>query len=658
MSLISSALKLAYNDKGVVVDEASDYRPDDKSKEMLALIRRCFTTGDTTMNEPRAEFNDLSVITRMSVDQMAWNTYQSNDGDPVGGDETMAWRSRAMKPIVRNKIVSIAAHATARLIFPKIFAYDDNNDEQVDAAVVMRDLMEWTADQSDYNQTSFYSIISALINPAAIINTDYVECYKAVKKKGKNGWDITYEIDEDNTGFKDTVVPVDELYIENIYEHDIQKQGWLIWRKIQSYSLLKAKYGKLYPETFKYVKPGIQLFYNSPNQTFYNVYDQELTGELGEEIIYWNKELDTKQIVVNGVLLTDCEEPNPRIDKRYPFVKFGYELIDEGKFFYYKSLAFKMKQDADIVNTLYPMIIDGTYLNIFSPIKVTGSEAIGSDVIIPGAAITLSSPDADLQPIRVAQDIRAGMETLAQVENSINQSSQDPILAGNQMGKGSQTAYEISKIEQNASTVLGLFLKMIAFYVKAYGKLRMSDILQYMTIGEVSKIDGTSLTYKTFLLPEKNVDGKNKTRKIAFDPSMPTEPISGEEAMIQSFEIMKLEKEGGDKTQLYRVNPQLFRDLKYELKVSADVLQPTSEELEKAYILEQYDRMIANPLANQEEAFKLLLSAYPKTKGDIEKYIKIPEPVQQQRAVGCQHDATRHEDGGIPCHALRRRADD
>jgi hypothetical protein len=287
-----------------------------------------------------------------------------------------------------------------------------------------------------------------------------------------------------------------------------------------------------------------------------------------------------------------------------------------------------MKQDANIVNSLYPMVIDGTYLSIFPPVAFTGSEAFGSDVVIPGAAITLSDADAKVNPIRVTQDINSGLNMLNTVEESIAASSQDSILSGQQSTGGSQTAYEISKIEQNANTVLGLFVKMISFYVKSYGNLRLSDILQYLTIGEVSKIEGNdSLVYKTFLVQNKNTGGKNKTRKIAFDAKTPDGPISGEEAMIQSFEIMKLEKEGGDKVELYKVNPKLFRDLKYELKISPDVLQPTTEELERVYLIEQYDRMIANPMANQKETFKLLLSAYPKTKGDVDKYIQEPQPM-------------------------------
>lgn len=624
MSIIDETLNITIGKKGEVLDPISNYKPTDEEREAIFMMKKFFTLGDTTMRKPRREFNDLSVLDRMTVDQMAWNTYQPNDGDGIEGDQINEWKSRAMKPVVRNKIVSIAAHATARVIFPKVFAYSKDNDEESDAADVMRDLMEWCADQSDYEKTSFYAIISALVNPASIINIDNVEAYRSVRKKNKKGKsELTYEKDEENSGFRDTVVSVDELYIENIYEHDIQKQGWLIWRKVQSYDLLRTKYGHL--DNFKYVKPGVQLIYNNANQTFYEVYDTNMDREFGEEVILWHKGLDLKLIEVNGVLLTDHDNPNPRLDKMYPFIKFGYELIDEGKFFYYKSLAFKMKQDANIINTLYPMIIDGTYLNIFPPVKITGVDEVASDVIIPGASIALSNPDADAEAIRLGQDIRGGIETLFEVEKSINQTSQDPIMAGQQPNKGSLTAYEISKLEQNANTVLGLFIKMISFFVKSYGKLRVNDILQYLTLPDATEIVGNEpLVYKSFLLPDKNVNGKNMSRKIQFDGNMSDQPQSGMDQMTQSYNIKAQEEKEG--IQLYKVNPRLIRNLKFDLKVSPDVLQPTSEDLERAFALEQYDRLIKNPLANQQEALKMLLAAYPKTRGDIEKYIGSQTP--------------------------------
>lgn len=594
----------------------SAYQPSDKEKEIRGMILRHFALGYVTMFKPRVEFNDLSVISRMNVDQMAFNTYQPNNGEGFEGDEISGWRSQAVRPVVRNKCISIAAHATARLIFPKVFAYNQDNDQDEAAGDTMEGLMEWAADRCDYSNTSLNAVMTALTDPASIIYTEYAEVYRTVKRPTEKPGEYKEEtiLDELLSGFQDQQVPCDELYIENFYEPDIQKQGWLIRRRVISYSLAEAKY-HTYQNFKDYVRPGVQLIYNDANSSFYMMYDTNMRQEDVEEITYWNRNLDLKIILVNGVMLTTPDNPNPRQDKMYPFVKFGYEMINN-RCFYYKSLAFKVQQDANIINTLYPMIIDGTYLNVMPPMVAVGHEAIGSDVVVPGAVTTFADPNADLKPITTSMNLKTGLDTLMKVEESVNQSSIDPIQQGNAT-PGTQTAFEISQMEQNAKTVLGLFIQSISSFVKQYGKLRMSDILQYLTIAEASEIDGLEMVYKSFLIP--NSDGSG-AKKIKFDINLPTQ-MNDAQLLEESYKVF--EEQGGPKSKvsLAKVNPDAFRKIKYNLMISPDVLNPRSEELERAMNLETYDRLVANPQANQEQALKLLLVTNPKTKKNPDKYI-------------------------------------
>jgi hypothetical protein len=607
--------------------EISEYKPTPEEQEMRMLIIKHFGLGYQTMYYPRVEFNDMSVIQRMQIDQMSFNTYQSNNGQPGMMDSLQSWRSRAMRPIVRNKCISIAAHATARLIFPKIKAVDPSNNEQQDASMVMSDLMEWVADKTNYGYYSLQRVISALTDPASIGYIEYANVVRSVKRgEKKNGkYELENIVDESMSGLQSIPVPADQLYIENFYEPDIQKQGWLIWRRVMSYSQAYAKYHNKYPN-FKYVREGVQVVYNDANAQFYNVYDPGMRQWDVEEIVYWNKNLDVKIIMVNGVMLTEYDNPNPRQDKMYPFDKFFYELINT-KCFYGMSLAFKMQQDANIINTLYPMIIDGTYLNIMPPMTNVGGETVSSDVIVPGAVTTFENPNSNLTPITTSNNLKSGIDALNVVEESINQSSQDPIQQGQDTSRSGTTAYEISRLEQNAATVLGLFIKMIAQFVLNYGRLCVNDILQYMTLAEAAEIDNPKLVYKTFLLHDRQTEGKAKTRKIVFDNTLPDE-VTDEDK--KNIEMGIVEEQGGiDSDQsLAKVNPTLFRNLKFHLMVTPDVLNPRSSDLERAFDLETYDRAIANPLANQEEIFKtLLLSTNPKTKKDPDRFV-----AQQQSA--------------------------
>jgi uncharacterized membrane protein len=611
------------NDKGQTLDEVAPYTETEEELKVSSMILKHFCLGTTNMYTPRVEFNDLSLINRDQYDQMSFNTYQPNNGEAWEGNPQAAWRSRAIRPVVRNKCISIAAHSTSRLIFPKIFAYNKNSDEQQDAAQTMEDLMEWSGDVSNYPFVALMRVITAMSSPASIGFTEYGEIMRTVKTHKEDGKWVEEKIrDEAYPCFMDEVVPVNQFYIENFYEPDVQRQGWVIWRKVYAFSEAQAKYNGVY-DNFKFVRPGVQTIYDDANRTFYYVYDPNMRSEDVEEVIYWNKNLDIKIIMVNRVMLTPWNNPNPRNDKLYPFDKFGYEPINN-RFFYYKSLSFKLQHDADIINTIYQMVIDGTFLAIFKPMVNVGGEIIASDVIVPGAVTTLSSPDADLRAINVGSDLKAGLEMMNVIEQSINESSQEPLQQGANEKSGT-TAYEISRLEANANTVLGLFLQMIAKHVRDFGKLRVGDIVQYLTLPDVATITGDSeLTYRTFFLRGlEKTGGKNK--KIEFTNDIPDE-MSQEDFLDRSYAV-KEEEDDKDMT-ITKANPKMFRELQYLVAVHADVLNPRSEDLERAWATEEFDRMIAHPETfDPKETGKLLLGANPTTKKDIEKYLAKEPPM-------------------------------
>ncbi|MCL4399706.1 hypothetical protein M1506_00305 [Patescibacteria group bacterium] len=598
----------------------SAYTPTEEERNVLAMVRRHFTESDVVMRRPRREFNDLSVLSRLMVDQMSFNSYQPNNGDPTIGDAINSWKSNAMRPVVRNKCISIAAHVCAKTIFPKIFAWNKQSEIQSEAAMVMNDLYQYAGNQMNYPWFSLEMTLTSLWSPAAIAEIKYGEVVRTIK--GSRGADGKYEtsqiLDEDFSGFQGDPIGADELYIADFYVHDIQKQPYLIKRKVMFWETAKEIYGHL--DNFKYVKPGIQVLYNDANQTFYEVYDSVMRQNLVEEITYYNRRQDLKLTILNGVLVSAPDEANPRIDKRYPFVKFGFELLDEGKCFYFKSLVFKIAQDASIINTLYPMIVDGTYLNLMPPLLNTTGERIPSSVNVPGAITTISQPSAGkIEPLIVGQNLPVAFQTLQMIENSVSESAP-------QMTFGSRrpTAFELSVREQEANILLGLFTASVGSFVWQLGKLLMSDIPQHLTIGEVMGIeDDSKLVYKTFVVENKDKTNKKKHKRIVFDNSLPDTPITEKEKMQLSYKVLEEERKAGSDTSIIRVNPSLFRELHYELVVSPDTLNPMSEATEQAFRLEIYDRGIKNPAVDQDELTKeFLFGAFPESARNPDKFIK------------------------------------
>lgn len=621
-----------------MMQDQAPWDPPQAVKDRTAQVMSDFQSADVIRNKPYAEFNFNSLNDRIALDQTSWNQYPGERSK----DPMESWKSLAFRPIVRNKIISIAAHITANTIYPKVFAQNENDEEDRDAAMVMRDLIEWSGEQSGYDKTFLYTVIAALVNPAAFIHTEYREVYRDVKELGgKDGeWKVRKVVDERFSGFVDTMVPVDEMWISNVYVHDVQRQPFLIWRRVLDYTTAKQKYGALEP--FKFVKPGLQFLYSNLYNLFYQMYDESMRGSLVEEVVYYNRLQDLELRFVNGILMDDPDRPIQRQDKDYPFVKAGYELFDDGRFFYYKSAAFKMANDEEIVNTAYRMVVDGTYLSIMPPSVVFGNETVGTSVIAPGAVTTIDNvmnPNASFQTIATNNNLQAGYSLLEKVEGSISESTTDILQSSGQV-KSDTTAFEASKVDQNARVLLGLFGKMIGFMVQDYGRLRVGDILQHMTVGEVSDLlaPGQMLRYRKFLLPEKTVDGKKKTRRIEFDGRLPDEGTD-EEFMGISAGIAGEQRNLDDSAHIVKVNPALFRSLRFKCVCKPEAVTPKSDALERAMQLEEYDRAILNPLiaqnpANLEAVTRdLLLGSYDRTRDDPDAYLK-PAPQQQQAAPG------------------------
>ena len=78
------------------------------------------------------------------------------------------------------------------------------------------------------------------------------------------------------------------------------------------------------------------------------------------------------------------------------------------------------------------------------------------------------------------------------------------------------------------------------------------------------------------------------------------------------------------------VNPVLFRDLNFYTFVDADTITPRSEEIERAFNLETFDRAINSEVADQEAIFTdLLMASNPKTAKNPQKYVKKEQPAQE-----------------------------
>lgn len=634
--------KLKTDNQGKITETVSSFNPSDAERDATALSLKDFQFAWTEQERGRREFNDRTLTQEADANQMAFNSYVP----PKSDDPDESWRAQTVRPVTRNKLISIAAHVTANVLYPRITAQNSEDDDDQLVGEVMEDLVEWNIENSEYKKSFLTAVISALVDPAVILEVKLTETYREVKEIQADGtWKKKKILDEILSGFQFDVVSVKEILISNIYEPDIQKQRFVIRNRYVDYEEVKVVYGDR--ANFKYVQPGVRCVFDSGTRAFYDVHDELLKGYLVNETTYYNRYLDLELVYLNGILVSDPEQPMKRKDKLYPFAKGGYEPLNNGKYFYYKSAANKLGSDQQIVDTLYNMILDGTFLSLMPPTALYGSEEVSTNVFVPGSVTAFRDPTTKLEAFGPRADIRAGMESIQMVERSMSESSQDN-LRGGTSGGGERTAREVVLMEKNAQIALGLFGKMVAFLVEDVGRLMIGDIIQHMTVAQVSEITGES-KYRKFTIHDKMMEGRKVNKKIELvDPAKMPEMEGEDDYMEESYKLMGEEGGPESKTKIYKVNPSLIRDYRYKVRVNADDLTPKSKALDKALNLELYDRAIQNPTLDQEAITRDFLVGVYKP-GDTDKYMKKATPMPPQGPTGPVADggANPLTNGGI-----------
>lgn len=615
----------ATNSQGKILDAVSDYMPDERTQERLALLRQDYLTADQIRNKPYREFNYRNL---WQVVDDCFDRFINFVGDLTDSDPSQQWRANTVRPLTRNKVLEIAAYVTTMLMYPKVVAQDEDAQAHEDVANVMEDCMEWTNEQSNYALNFMYSVIAALITPCAYIYEGYAEYTRKFKVPNEDGtYDEKEFIDDVFSGYQSEVIPCDEIYIGDPYEPDIQKQPFLIHRRIIRYEAAKVKYGKY--EAFEKVKAGIRTYFVNFN-SIYEQQTEQLADRFVEEVTYYNRIADLEIGLINGICLTDPDRPMQRKDKRYPFAKTGYGLYDDGRFFYYKPLVDDLKPDQDAADILINLILDGAFLRTMPPSVLYGDETIDTGIMIPGAVFPLQR-ESELKPVQMSQDVGLSMNVMQMIESNADASSKKDLQRS-----GNPTAYGLALQDEDIKTKLGLFGKMLAQLVRQFGNLRIATILDKMTVAQMAKIATEpyeAIAYAKILVQGQDESGAPQSKTISFNPELPVEEISEDELLERSYAL--LAKEGDINTsskRLIEVNPKLFREMKYTIKIDPQSLFRKSELTRRAETESLYQLGIQNQFADQKGLYQMLVNSFKP--GEAQKLTKKEEETAPGASAG------------------------
>lgn len=564
----------------------SSYQPNEAIKDMFVRIQNDYQSAYVLQHRLFEEFDGMSLLQRTRLDQQTFGAYVGAEFVP----QQKRWRWKGRKNTARNKIIGILARMVSAMLYPYVYAQNDNDEEDKMTARVMAILVENHLKKANYEMKFMYMTLSALVNPAVIVQVEYVEAFQRIKQKLSNGeYKIIEAVDELLSGLNLNILPIDEVLFSDFYT-PFNSQTCVIRVRRLNWDVARAMYaGKNFDENgkdlFSFVEPGkTRIFLTGQEyQTLYDIKWTEADANCVQEITAFYKAEDLEVTFVGGVFMGEQKDifNSNRFKHRrmvqagkewmsapvLPFAMSGFEPIDpSGRFLYYKSAAFKEYWDDATQNKMHQLAHDGTYLDVIKPIFLSGVTKADSTVMVPGAVVPMPT-GASMTPYSGSPNLMAAMNMMAKQEQDMSESTQDKIMSGN-LEKG-VTAFAVSLAEQNAKTFLGLFASMIGDLVKQIGTLTIDCIIDNTTVGELdaSLPEALRMKYKT-ILAKGQESGANITHRIVF-----TDKYMGKEytpKQVRDMEWDLYEKAGGSDQRLWEINPYRFARTRYSIGMDVD----------------------------------------------------------------------------------------
>ena len=616
--------------------------PEDVRK-LWSQVQQDYFQAYALQNRPFEEFDMMSLLQRMNLDQQTFGAFVGANYSPT--DQQWRWQGR--KNTARNKIIGILAHVVSAMLYPFVYAYNEENKEDELTARVMRILIENHLKKTNYETKFLFMMCSALVNPAVFATVEYIEALQTVKYRKNGKIEIEQVVDELMSGIHLHLVPVDQMLLGDFYTFDLQKQPYIIRVRRLGYDEAKSIYGGKYflkgTDVFDFVKTGDMTQGSPANasrdyQTIYNIDWTNADQNFVQEITAYYKSEDLEVTFVGGVLMgnyDDVYNTNPFKKRRlttnlkgeyctapvYPFAKTGFEPLDpNGRFAYYKSAAFKEFWDDASINRTYQLLQDGNYLGTFPPNMITGVANIDSTIMIPGN--TFAAPkDATLTQAFQMRNTDALIAILNTNKDDISLSTQDALQSG--FAEKGVTATASLKAEQNARIIMTVFASMIADLVKQIGQLYVDDIILHTTMGEIeaSLGEGMQAKFKEIRVSTKE-NGRDMNNIVKFDPSMALPTFTKEKADELAWKLFDENGKMEPDQYVYIVDPYKFYKSQFNVYVDPQVIISKSlgtDQMRKERLLNFAMNPAISPFLNMKEVVdKLVIEDL--AEGDPDKF--------------------------------------
>ncbi len=370
------------------------------------------------------------------------------------------------------------------------------------------------------------------------------------------------------------IVPVEDFYICNPYQPDVQKQPYVIWRKMTSDDEAKAEYGHY--KNFKKVKGGNYAVALDPTTFYRNTLLTELGKDQVEILRYYNRTKNRHIILINGVICYDGITPFK--DGMYPFAKGIFEPYGNDFFW---GAGFPQKIMGDQVDKTTSSLL---------PFGLTSD----LDDIVEDEVLSLNKirkvNDITKWKFDTMPGVTAGEIEMLQLAQKFAQDNSGITMGGAGQTKGKLTARQILVQQQEAMSRIGFSNNFLENFERDRTELRLHHILQFYSIPKIDKITGKrgkmieQFMYREVKLPNTELsDGKKGTKIIKLSDNMDED---AKKKMADDLSVLEVQGElAGTPTEALAVTVDSFYDYNFMVQVVKN------SSYEKNAALDQSSRM-------------------------------------------------------------------
>lgn len=546
------------------------YIPTDSEKDDYNMVIKDVVKGRNIINKSYNQFNGRTLYECIDDWTKRWNGYI-----PIAPALNQD-RSNMFLNFTRNLVISYLSKVGLQLPDIKTIAINRRTGLENHA---MADALNDLNDYSNLEENAQSKFLATTLE-AAVKGT-------VIKYEGFLRYEIDTEVPiefDSNTGKMKTKkekrvvfdncyqqgVPLEDFYIANPYQPDIQKQPFVIWKSITTFSEAEQEYGN-YPK-FKFVRGGNYTLDAEPTTFYRNQLYTELKDHEVEILRYYNRSKNKHVILINGVPV--YSGIFPWIDGKYPFAKGWHEPFDND-FFWGYSFVQKIMNEQDLINTLFNMMVDKTYGSLMPFGLSSDLDDLVEDTVLEPNKIRKVG-DINNWRFETLPGVQQGEQ--AMLNQSISFIRENSSIEGG--GAASPAGGKVSMRQavlkqQEVMSKLGFTINYLEDFERDRTELRISHLLQFYSIPRIEKITGKNgkdlekLTYREIAIPKSKLSSGEVGTKILHLTNDAEMGDKNKRKMLQD-ELSKKEamsKEIGTEAEALAINVDSFSNYNYRVQV-------------------------------------------------------------------------------------------